>query len=233
MIVTVEWMQKKFKEFNKKYWNEEINVPFFKTSRSKSMFGQAECNIDCFGNPYKFVLKMSVYYDQTEHYLEETFLHEMIHLYEYQTRPHIFKIAHYDFHGVFFRKEAERINVDGYNIQKFVQQEKSSSCKVSEHYQTILDKKKNRGYNIALCRCKEQNKYHAYKLNEKNLKEDFPAFCKRAWAKANYDEYTIYHTRYDEFLNSRCGVQSYFILDADMIKGIKNEGTIIKTKAIG
>ena len=73
MIVTVEWMQKKFQEFNKKYWNGEIETPVFKTSRSEHLFGQALCSIDRRRwKTYDFALKMSIYYDQTEHYLEET-----------------------------------------------------------------------------------------------------------------------------------------------------------------
>lgn len=234
MIVTVEWMKKKFQEFNKKYWNGEIETPVFKTSRSEHLFGQALCNIDRrTWKTHDYALKMSIYYDQPEHYLEETLLHEMIHLYEYQTRPHIFKYKFYNCHGWFFKKEADRINADGYNIQKFVQEEKSAACKLTERSQKLLDRKKQVGYSIALCKCKGQNVYHAYKINDIQIKKDFPDFCKRTWAKSIYEEYTIYHTSYEEFLKIRCSVRAYYVLDDNMVKGIRNEGTIIKTKAIG
>lgn len=224
MIVTTDWMSKKFRKFNEKFWEGKLETPTFKTSRSEQMFGQALCNIhrpyyNYSGNAkwytYNRVLKMSTYYDRPESYLENTILHEMIHLAEFQFRPETFKHRAYNYHGEYFQKEAARINAFGYNIKKLVQEDEIKNCNLSERAQAVKDRKIAKGYYLAYCHCMESDKsvFHTFKINANQLKKDFPAFCKRAWAKKMYDEVYIYHTSDEEFLNNRCTVKSYYILD--------------------
>lgn len=239
MIVTVDWMSEKFKEFNEKFWDGKLDTPTFKTSRSEHMFGQALCSIhrpyynySCTGKWYTYdrVLKMSTYYDQPEKYLEDTILHEMIHLAEYQFRPETFKYRSYDYHGSYFQQEAARINAFGYNIQKLVQEEEVKNCNLSERAQAVKDRKIAKGYYLAYCHCldSKQKIFHTFKINANQLKKDFPAFCKRAWAKKMYDEVYIYHTSDEEFLNKRCTVKSYYILDENRFNKTVETSDLVK-----
>ena len=239
MIVTVEWMSVKFKEFNEKFWEGKLETPAFKTNRSEHMFGQALCSIHRpyyrYGDAdswytYDRVLKMSTYYDQPEKYLEDTILHEMIHLAEYQFHPEVFKYKRYDYHGYYFQKEADRINKFGYNIQKLVQDDEIQNCNLSERAQAVKERKIAKGYYLAYCHCMDSKKnvFHTFKINANQLNKDFPAFCKKYWAKKMYDEVYVYHTSSEEFLDKRCTVKTYYILDEKHFNKTVKTSSLVK-----
>ena len=38
MIANIPWIETKYKEFNQKYWKNELAIPEFKTNNSKNNF---------------------------------------------------------------------------------------------------------------------------------------------------------------------------------------------------
>lgn len=92
-----------FNEFNEKYFDNKLFMPNFKIKKSKSYFGK------CFGRQNLII--MSNYLDRTEKDFQNTFIHEMIHLWQWQ-------ILHEMNHGKSFKKKAAEINMDGWNIKR-------------------------------------------------------------------------------------------------------------------
>lgn len=103
MIPTIEYLQKKFHEFNALYFDGELITPKFELFKSKRTWGQFCWS---FG---EYKIRISIYYDRTEENICNTLIHEMIHEYIRQnnikdTRPH---------HGRVFFSIADRINKEG------------------------------------------------------------------------------------------------------------------------
>lgn len=103
MKITLDLMNDWWNEYNAKYFNNELRKPHFIIKNSKSYLGKA------FG--YKHNLIMSNYYDRSEFEYKNTFIHEMIHFWEFQN----FGKAG---HGYNFKMKASEINKDGWKIKR-------------------------------------------------------------------------------------------------------------------
>ena len=78
-------------------------MPKFEFSNATSFLGQYCCTKD--------QIKMSTHYDLAERQLQNTFIHEMIHQWQWHT---FYKVDH----GETFKRKAFLINRDGWNIQR-------------------------------------------------------------------------------------------------------------------
>lgn len=88
-----------FKEFNNEYFEGKLPMPSLQIKRCTSYLGK------CF--PSRKLIIMSVFYDRSKRDLRETFLHEMIHLYNW-----LFD-SRYIGHGIPFKRKAREINNKG------------------------------------------------------------------------------------------------------------------------
>lgn len=140
MIVNVKWISENYNKFNKLYWNDQLphNLKF-KLSRAKRSWGFAAFKYDYPNNtiiPTELII--SNYYDSPEEVKLHTLLHEMIHIADYTFHPeHFIKNhravhgRHYNAHGWWFLKEAERINKFGWHVSNIVTNEEIKASKLS------------------------------------------------------------------------------------------------------
>lgn len=84
MIVTLEYLHRRFEEFNKLCFNNTLVRPRLRISNTRSMLGSVRYKKErkLFGGvEYSGItLSISAFYDLTQEELDDTILHEMIHL---------------------------------------------------------------------------------------------------------------------------------------------------------
>lgn len=176
MLVTIEWMRRKYDEFNAKYWGGQLPSISFKINNSRKTFGFASYTYNTLTN--KVIpnsITMSNYFDSDEHWKENTMLHEMVHIADYTFNPHHFvrygrKVSKrsYDAHGpLFFLKEAARINQDGYIIQKYVSGEEHNASVASEKNRAREEKRMREGYYMVFLHNPEY--WFMVKTNDKGI----------------------------------------------------------------
>lgn len=172
MLVTTEWMRRKYREFNEKYFSGNCpnNIAFKVTTRVDT-WGYAQCKFKSdYGEEvytYDFTIFMSNAYDSPEEVKENTLVHEMIHILDYKLNPQHYvyrdykgwhKRRNYDAHGpIFFLKEAHRLNQYGFKIEKYVQAEEKSVSQMTTKVQQRIDNKKAKGFILG---CVQYNHQH-------------------------------------------------------------------------
>ena len=138
MIVTIDWMEERFKRFDQEYFGGKLPLPELALTRAKTRLGQlAFKRASRWGRTklYDFKLSMSTYYDMTEQQAKSVLLHEMIHyIIGYtglkDTSPH----------GVVFRGMMDNLNRKyGWDIRVMTS---TKGWKVSER---VAEKKKAKG----------------------------------------------------------------------------------------
>ena len=111
--LTIEYIRRRFHEYNEAYFNGELKEPAFTIDTVKSFLGQCQWKKD--GNGVKkYTIRISDYYQMSERNYCETLLHEMIHLFIRQnglkdTRTH---------HGAIFYKYANFLKDYGWDINR-------------------------------------------------------------------------------------------------------------------
>ena len=136
MQITKEFLLDSFKVFNDLYFNGVLATPIFEISHTKTALG----DFRSIGFNY-FRIRISDYYVREQKNIEQTLLHEMIHLYQKQ-------ILNENGHGWSFKKKAEEINrKGGYSISRTTNVD---NCPVNN-----AKHKLSKEYNIAV--------YHTHK----------------------------------------------------------------------
>ena len=129
MLVTIDWIKKKYNDFNARYFNNELPKNLvFKLSKSKNTWGYAAFKYDWKNSTIiPLSITLSNYYDSPERVKQNTLLHEMIHILDYTLNPNHFisngrKVTKrcYDAHGYWFMKQANRLNELGWEVAKHV-----------------------------------------------------------------------------------------------------------------
>lgn len=109
MIVTLQYLRRRFDEFNKLVFDSRLPEPRLKVNNSRSMLGcvryKTKQRFLRKKEFYDFTLSISAFYDFEEEVLDDTILHEMIHL-DILTSHLIDDSAH----GPLFRQKMEDIN---------------------------------------------------------------------------------------------------------------------------
>ena len=101
--LTTSVMYHWFNEFNDKYFDNELFMPTFQIKQTKTYLGKA------FGSRNHIII--SNYLDRTEKEFQNTFIHEMIHLWQWKKYRDVN-------HGYTFKKKAAEINADGWHIKR-------------------------------------------------------------------------------------------------------------------
>lgn len=138
MQIDTTWLRKQFVQFNRQYFDSKLPTPRFYVGYSRTQLGSLSWKQGTLWNnsPYRcYTIRMSNYYDQSEHSFQSVLLHEMIHL----------AIAHSGIkdtspHGDVFRKMMERFNNDGWDIHVMTRIENMdrSNLKPRNTYQLYL-----------------------------------------------------------------------------------------------
>ena len=150
MKLTTEIMEEMFDEFNAKYFDNTLEKPKFKLTRRSRVFGSCRRSRNRYSTVYTYEISMTAYYDRTIYDYQNTMLHEMIHLYLFQTN------ADNTGHGKEFKYEATRINADGWNIQV--------RC---ENQYTVADEYK-KPCSLVMFYSKYTKKHYVMRYNENN-----------------------------------------------------------------
>jgi hypothetical protein len=126
MRLSKKVLEKRFKKFNEKYFNNELVVPKFVVGGSKWTAGEFNCKFYTEiedGVEYATeLINLKIYFSKrlikNSRILDNIMLHEMIHFYGYY--------MNYDIngeHGDYFLGMAKQINKDGYNIKAFYEED--------------------------------------------------------------------------------------------------------------
>ena len=113
MKATVEYIQKRFDEYNARFFGGSLPPVPVKLSHAKGFLGKVTYQRRKHGlfGQYRnegFVLRINVRIDLPEELVEDTILHEMIHYY-----IAVNQITDSSSHGQIFRREMARINREG------------------------------------------------------------------------------------------------------------------------
>lgn len=136
MIATIEYVERKFKEFNEQMFEGKLNPLPFKLTTARTFLGQVrffrEKNPDGTWHYMNFQFIISTKVDLPEREVEDTIIHEMIHYYilsnqMQDTGPH----------GEIFMRIMKEINVK-YNrnlsvTHKTTEEEKDQDTEVRQH----------------------------------------------------------------------------------------------------
>lgn len=105
MVPNIQWMKQNFDFFNKKYFGGQLRAPRFSVNN---------CPEDLWGcyDSATNTLSLTQLYSRNEHSVQETMIHEMIHMFIITVKG----INPWFEHGPMFYSIANKINADGWNI---------------------------------------------------------------------------------------------------------------------
>lgn len=119
MTPTIEYLNRYFDIFNVKYFYSILPVPKFELMNTKHVLGEY-----CSPSTGIHKIRISKAYEGAELFFQNTLIHEMIHYYLNFIGDEDKGWA--NSHGANFKREASRINKDGWNIQRCATQEEMS-----------------------------------------------------------------------------------------------------------
>lgn len=109
MTPTIEYIEKKFAEFNRQMFGGSLPIPEFKLSNAKTFLGRCECKtrrkLSGRIERYDFRIKISTRGDRPENVVDDTLIHEMIHYYIGYNQ-----LVDTSAHGKLFRSIMDKIN---------------------------------------------------------------------------------------------------------------------------
>lgn len=119
MTPTIEYLNRYFDIYNAKYFYSILPVPEFELMNTKYLLGQY-----CPPSTGSNKIRVTKAYEGAEVFFQNTLIHEMIHYYLNFIDDEDKGWARS--HGPNFKREASRINKDGWNIQRCATQEEMS-----------------------------------------------------------------------------------------------------------
>ena len=134
MEVTTDFIKSSFDKFNKEYFNGALVTPTFEVSHCRRALGD-------FRRRYKYYrIRVSDYYIRSQREIEQTILHEMIHLYQSQFN------CRDKSHGIDFKEKASDINCKGgWCISRLTS---TAGCLVNPKYAESGSRNKSKESNI-------------------------------------------------------------------------------------
>lgn len=199
MALTIKFLTDSFKTFNAVYFKNELLKPRFEITHVKSYLGQYHWKYSHDSRIFlDSVIRISDYYMRDETELQQTLLHEMIHLYIRQnkirdTRPH---------HGRVFNSIADRLNREGgFHIART---DSVEGC-------GLRDKTEVKTYHV-ICYKARNGRYFQFVINKNYLSyyvdmiENNPYHFREAYIFTSTDD-----KRFAHYPACRNGVRGYYI----------------------
>lgn len=177
MLVDIEWISRNYDYFNNLFWGGELPSCKFKTNMSSKTWGLASYIINrATKQLYNFGITLSNYWDSPEEVIQNTLIHEMIHIADLYFHPeHFINRRRYDAHGPeFFLKEAARIAPYGFDIAKYASQEEQSVSQLNPATKKKLERKAEEGTPIALYRGAGNNWFYVKYKSLNDLRRIMP-----------------------------------------------------------
>jgi len=213
MLVSKEWLERKYDEYNKLLFGGELPRIEFKIGRGIKTWGYASYRFDLYnGRITPLSITVSNYHDSPEEVKINTLIHEMIHIYDYARFPQHFierdyswnaryaykRVRGYDAHGQWFRSECDRVNKFGFKVSVNVQQWEQDASTLSSNAQRLVDKKKAAGAIIGFSH-KLNGEWFKVKTNDRGMNEYVRSVeSNKEWYSRYYDLQEWYRT-YDDF----------------------------------
>lgn len=147
MIATLDYIKKKFEEFNKQMFGGKLKSLPFKLTSARTYLGQVrfkrEKNSDGTWHYYDFTFMISNKVDRDENIVEDTIIHEMIHYYILSNQ-----IQDTAPHGEVFKKIMHEINVK-FNrnisiLHQITEEEKDNDTEKRQHLICVVRLRGNR-----------------------------------------------------------------------------------------
>lgn len=158
-ILSLQDLNKWFKEFNTKYFNGELKAPIFSISNTKVALG----DFKPMGNLSR--IRISSFFKREIRGYQQTLIHEMIHLWQWQNKLTDRK------HGYDFKRKAREINRDGWDISRVTSLTYDEAKSVDPVYCDLMIWRNDRG--IAVARVSDTSAalfYHQYQSSLDELK---------------------------------------------------------------
>lgn len=227
-MVNIEWIEKKYNEYNKKYFGNKLPQIEFKTDNSKKRWGYASYRYNLgTGKITPLSITISNYYESPEDIKINTLLHEMIHIEDYAfhpehfivrdlrwNAPHAYKKVSgrsYDAHGSWFKSECDRINALGnHKVSTRVQAWEVADSHLNAKAQAALDKKRSSGSIIGYFSRLKKDGYEWFKVktNENGMKKLTDKVLGNDYYQSIYGKVEWYRTFNERYVNMRNQITS-------------------------
>lgn len=219
MEVTIQFLTDSFKTFNQTYFKNELLTPRFEITHVKSYLGQYHWEYSYDDRIfYDSVIRISDYYMRDETELQQTLLHEMIHLYIRQnrikdTRPH----------GNVFHTIAHRLNMEGgFHIAS------TNSVKGCG----LRDKSKKETYHVACYKMGRNGRYFSFVFNQNYLEYYQHLFDHNPQRYQNVFMFTSTDDKkYAHYPKCRTSIRGYYI-DFDEFNKLRETETNIQYQTL-
>lgn len=146
---SVPVISKKFDDFNKKYFNGQLTKPEFKLTLSRKSLGKCSAKAKGFTMEHDYTISISTFYEVSENDMENTLIHEMIHLYQHQILKE--KMNHKTSFKDYAKKVYEASN-GKYDISRCSSR---ANCKLSTEGQIKADRQELNAKKPIIMICKE------------------------------------------------------------------------------
>ena len=197
MRITKQWLEHTFQFYNNKYFSGKLKTPLFNLSCPPGNWGYYQPN----GNFNKRTRKVTKLkgpgtifiasdYEREKKDIIATLLHEMIHMYINT----VLKIYPYDSHGSDFKKIANIINADGWNISEYNEKKDANSRNTSN------EKENNTLLFVIYTPDSTSNKFWAFKGYEDKT-ENYIETCKKLPSSQDGNMLTIFKYFSPKFAN--------------------------------
>lgn len=222
MLVTIEWMQKKYAEYNDKLFGGQLPPIQFKIGKGKKTWGHADYRFSLInGTVTPLSITVSNYHDSPEEVKINTFIHEMIHIYDYATHPEHFvtksygrgyypyrqvTAREYDAHGAWFMAECERINKFGFKVSKNVQREEVEASKLNASVQKAADKRRALGNIFGFMHrvnSEPSREWFMVKTNDIGMKKKASYLLANKEWYSKYEDYIEWYRCHSAFLDNQ------------------------------
>lgn len=110
-----------FNKFNKEYFGERLPTPIIYINQSRKALGLCSYKLNKLNGTVTHTIKISNFYDRPMHDIEQTLIHEMIHLYFHSKGMYHVK------HGREFQDMARTFDKYGYDIHTTSKVEKKTN----------------------------------------------------------------------------------------------------------
>lgn len=213
MEVTIDFLKSSFDKFNNVYFKGDLITPVFEVSNCRRALGDFRSR----GGKYR--IRVSDYYVRSKRDIEQTLLHEMIHLYQSQ-----FKCNDRS-HGMVFKEKAFVINrKGGWSISRCTS---TKGCQVNPKYADRLNKPKT--YYMMIYRS-ANGKFFLFRMSLRNVTMWVNTVAYHRPSVITYGTFTSSDREFDDYPSCRSVARGSYITEEKYNELIKRHGVRMQQK---